>query len=150
MYLPDEGLYVEAMRARPGLFDEVLGERVLLAGPATLLALLGVTAQVINEYRAIEEARLIVADTRELQGRLATFAGHLSEVGKKLNTAVTGYNTAVGSWQSRLVPQVTKLANHAPGGAEISIPVAIEGTARRLSTDDEPRLSVVGGSSLDR
>ena len=147
MYLPDEGLYVEAMRARPELFDEVLDERVLLAGPATLLALIGVTAQVINEYRAIEEARLIVADTKELQGRLATFAGHLSEVGKKLNTVVNGYNAAVASWESRLVPQVSKLANHAPGGTETPTPLGVEGTARRLSTDDEPRLSVVGGSS---
>jgi DNA recombination protein RmuC len=143
MYLPDEGLYVEAMRARPGLFDEVRGEQVLLAGPATLLALIGVTAQVINEHRAIEEARLIVADARELQTRLGTFAKHLSDVGKKLNTAVKGYNIAVGSWESRLSPQVNKVVSHVPGGSEMAAPGPIE-TAIRQPTEDEARLKVVG------
>ncbi len=142
MYLPDEGLYVEAMRARPGLFDEVRSQQVLLAGPVTLLALLGVTAQVINEHRAVEDARLIVADATELQVRLVAFAERLADVGKKLNTAVKGYNTAVGSWESRLIPQVGRVVNHAPGGSEIPAPGLVE-TAIRQPTEVD-RLTVVG------
>ena len=144
MYLPDEGLYVEAMRARPQLWDEVLGEQVLLAGPATLLALLGVTAQVINEYRAVEAARQIVADTKELQTRLARFAKHLGDVGKKLNTAVNGYNAAVGSWESRLVPQVNKVAGHGTSGPEVPSAAAVETPVREMTNDEEPHLTVVG------
>lgn len=144
MYLPDEGLYVEAMRARPGLFDEVRRQGVLLAGPVTLLALLGVTAQAIGEHRALEEARLIVADTKELQVRLATFTRHLAEVGKKLNTVVKGYNSAVGSWESRLVPQVGKLADRAQGGAEPDRPSVVETAVRELPGDGEHRLTMAG------
>jgi DNA recombination protein RmuC len=144
MYLPDEGLYVEAMRARPQLFDEVRREQVLLAGPATLLALIGVTAQVINEHRAVEEARRIVADASELQNRLRIFATHLAAVGKKLNTAVAGYNTAVGSWESRLNPQVAKVVSHVPGGEEVPVPSVVETAVRQPVADDEQRLSVVG------
>ncbi len=144
MYLPDEGLYVEAMRARPQLWDEVLGEQVLLAGPATLLALLGVTAQVINEYRAVEAARQIVADTKELQTRLARFAKHLGDVGKKLNTAVNGYNSAVGSWESRLVPQVSKVAGYGTGGPEVPSAAAVETPVREMTNDEESHLTVVG------
>ena len=144
MYLPDEGLYVEAMRARPALFDEIRRQQVLLAGPATLLALIGVTAQVINEHRAVEEARRIVADATELQGRLRIFANHLADVGKKLNTAVKGYNTAVGSWESRLQPQVAKVASHVPGGDDIPVPVPVETAVREPVTDGEHRLTVAG------
>ena len=144
MYLPDEGLYVEAMRARPQLFDEVRREQVLLAGPATLLALIGVTAQVINEHRAVEEARLIVADATELQNRLRIFSTHLAAVGKKLNTAVAGYNTAVGSWESRLNPQVAKVVSHVPGGEEIAVPAPVETAVRQPVGDHEHRLTVVG------
>jgi DNA recombination protein RmuC len=144
MYLPDEGLYVEAMRSRPTLFEEVRREEVLLAGPATLLALLGITAQVVSEYRAVEEARLIVDDTRELQARLATFAKHLSGLGKKLNTAVKGYNDAVGSWESRLNPQVTKVVGRAPGGSEIPLPDRVDTAVREPVVDGDQRLSVVG------
>ncbi|MCH7846067.1 MAG: DNA recombination protein RmuC [Acidobacteria bacterium] len=144
MYVPEEGLYVEAMRARPGLFDEVRRQGVLLAGPVTLLALLGVTAQAIGEHRALEEARLIVADTKEFQVRLATFAKHLADVGKKLNTVVKGYNSAVGSWESRLVPQVDKLAARAPGGAEPDRPAVVETAVRELPVGGEHRLTTAG------
>lgn len=143
MYVPDEGLYVEAMRARPALFDEVCAERVLIAGPATLLALVGVTAQVINEYRAVEAARRIVEDTRELQRRLATFAKHLGGLGKKLHTAVKGYNEAVGSWESRLNPQIAKVVGHAPGGEDIVSPSVVEAPVREVIDPGEPRLTVV-------
>ena len=143
MYLPDEGLYVEAMRARPELFDQVRREQVLLAGPVTLLALLGATAQVINEYRAVEEARHIVSDTRELQDRLARFAKHLGDVGKKLNTAVNGYNTAIGSWERRLMPQVSRVASHGAGGADVPSPAPVETPVRMPAGDGEPHLSVV-------
>lgn len=144
MYLPDESLYVEAMRANPTLFGDVLGEQVLLAGPATLLALVGVTAQVINEYRAVEEARLIVADTRELHTRLAAFAKHLGAVGKKLNTAVKGYNAAVGSWETRLLPQVAKVAAHGTAGDAAPVPAAVETPVRHPTEDGEPSLTLVG------
>jgi DNA recombination protein RmuC len=144
MYLPDESLYVEAMRANPTLFSDVLGEHVLLAGPATLLALIGVAAQVINEYRAVEEARVIVADTRELHSRLATFARHLGDVGKKLNAAVKGYNTAVGSWETRLLPQVAKVAAHGATGDAPQAPAVVDTPVRQPPEDGEPSLTLVG------
>ena len=143
MYVPNEGLYVEAMRARPTLFDEVRSEGVLLAGPATLLALLGVTAQVIGEHRAIAEAREIVAETKELRARLATFAKHLCDVGKKLNTAAKSYNSAVGSWESRLEPQVRKVANRV-AGEDVPGPVPVETIAREVQQADEDRLLAAG------
>ena len=144
MYLPDEGLYVEAMRAKPDLFEAVRREQVLLAGPATLLALIGVTAQVINEHRAVEEARRIVADAAELQNRLRIFATHLADLGKKLNTAVKGYNTAIGSWENRLNPQVAKVTSHLSGGEEVPIPGPVETPVREPLDEGEQRLIVVG------
>ncbi|MEA2057763.1 MAG: DNA recombination protein RmuC [Actinomycetota bacterium] len=143
MYVPDEGLYVEAMRARPTLFDEIRHEGVLLAGPVTLLALLGVTAQVIGEHRAVAEAREIVAETKELHTRLAKFAKHLGDVGKKLNTAVNGYNSAVGSWEARLEPQARRVADHVLGG-EIPGPAPIDTIAREVSVGDEDQFLAAG------
>lgn len=143
MYLPNEGLYVEAMRVRPGLFDEVRAEGVLLAGPVTLLALLGVTAQVITEHRAVDAARRIVEDTGELRRRLARFGKHLDDVGKKLNTAVKGYNDAVGSWDSRLAPQVRRVVEHVPG-PEVPDPGRIDTVARTASATDDQQLQAVG------
>jgi DNA recombination protein RmuC len=116
---------------------------VLLAGPVTLLALLGVTAQVIGEHRAVAEAREIVAETKELHTRLAKFAKHLGDVGKKLNTAVNGYNSAVGSWEARLEPQARRVADHVLGG-EIPGPAPIDTIARDVSVGDEDQFLAAG------
>ena len=144
MYVPDEGLYVEAMRARPTLFDEVRREQVLLAGPATLLALLGVTAQLLGEFRAVSEAKEIVAEARELHGRLATFTKHLVDVGRRLDGAVKGYNQAVGSWDSRLMPKARRLAERTLD-EPIAPPAAIETSVRAIAIPEEgPPLTATG------
>ncbi|HHC07451.1 MAG TPA: DNA recombination protein RmuC [Actinobacteria bacterium] len=143
LYLPDEGLYVEAMRACPSLFDEVRGEHVLLAGPATLLALLGVTAQVLGEYRALREAQEIVADARELHDRLARFARYFAAMGKKLEAAVEGYNQAVGSWESRLVPQLRRLTERTMAD-EPPTPAVVETAVRAPVAAADPSLAEAG------
>ncbi len=143
MYVPDEGLYVEAMRSRPTLFEELRREQVLLAGPATLLALLGVTAQVIGEYRALREAQEIVADARELHVRLTRFAKHFGELGRKLDSAVKGYNQAVGSWESRLSPQARRLTERTMGEA-VPTPKVVETSVRQVVTTDDLPLSAAG------
>ena len=143
MYLPDEGLYVQAMRAEPELFDKVYRQGVLLAGPATLLAMLGVTAQVLFEYRAVDDAHEIVTHTKELLNRLGIFVKHFDDLGKKLNTTVKGYNQAVGSWANRLEPQVSRIAEYTPGEAIPAIE-QIEAAARELNSASVEPLSAIG------
>ncbi len=113
MYLPHEGMYVQAMEAMPDLYDTLLGMRVILAGPSTLLALLSAAGHVIAEQRIVSTAREIVDEAKELRSRLATFTTHLAKLGRGLGSAVTAYNSSVGSWTSRVGPQADKVAHHA-------------------------------------
>ncbi|MDF1597946.1 MAG: DNA recombination protein RmuC [Acidimicrobiia bacterium] len=130
MYLPHEGIYVAAMQANPDLFERLLAMRVLLAGPTTLMALLGAAAHVMIEQRTVVTARAIVDDARQLQQRLTTFMGHFETVGKRLGGAVEAYNSSVGSWTARVAPQAARLADHA-GAAELPAPSPIDSTPRR-------------------
>jgi DNA recombination protein RmuC len=142
MYFPHEGVYLAAMQANPDLFEQLLAMRVLLAGPASLMALLGTAAHVMVEHRTISVARDIVDDAKELQGRLTVFVRHFQDVGKKLEGAVTSYNSTIGSWSGRVAPQATKLAGHA-GLAELPAPPVVDATLRAVDLgdpDDEPRI----------
>lgn len=144
MYLPNEGAYVQAMQAIPDLYDKLLGMRIILAGPSTLLALLSAAGHVIAEHRVVTAARQIVDEAKELRSRLATFVGHLAKVGRGLNSAVTAYNSSVGSWTSRVVTQADKLADHA--GLQTLDPVEqIDAAPRILDPEPElPALHVAG------
>lgn len=63
------------------------------------------------QHRAVSDARQIVDQVRELRSRLGVFTGHLEKVGRGLKTASSAYNSAIGSWNSRLSPSVNRIAD---------------------------------------
>jgi len=137
LYLPHEAVFQAAMAADPGLFERLMAMRIVVAGPSTLLAVLRAAAQLLVEQRAVVEARLIVDDAKELHNRLGTFIGHFAKIGRSLETATGSYNQAVGSWTSRVTPQVGRLADRV-GAPAPKDPEAVDTTVRTM-----PDLAVV-------
>ena len=76
---------------------------MLLASPITLIALLTTVAYSWRQEALTENFREVAALGRELYDRLATFAGHLDDVRKRLDGAVQSYNQAAGSFESRVL-----------------------------------------------
>jgi len=138
LYLPHEAVFQAAMAADPELFGRLMAKRIVVAGPSTLLATLRIAAQLLVEQRAVTEARLIVDDARELHNRLGTFVGHFAKIGRSLETATGAFNQAVGSWTSRVTPQVVRLADHV-GVPAVKEPAEIDTAVRSV-----PELMSVG------
>lgn len=103
MFLPGETLFSTALQQDVRLIEYGLSQRVLLASPITLIALLTTVAHSWRQEALTENFREVAALGRELHDRLATFAGHLNEVRKKLDGAVQSYNQAAGSFESRVL-----------------------------------------------
>ncbi len=80
MYLPSEGLYAEAARI-PGLLDQLARERVFVAGPALLPAMLR-TVQIGHVSFALSEnasgVRDLLAATRDEMGKMEGLLAALS------------------------------------------------------------------------
>ncbi|HSO49106.1 MAG TPA: DNA recombination protein RmuC [Acidimicrobiia bacterium] len=140
MYLPSQAVYEAAASAHPELLDRLMTARVIIAGPSTLYALLLNVASLLTEFKALQQADQILDDARELHKRMATFAGHLQGVGVGLTGAVRAFNGAVGSWGSRVAPQLTRMSDQT-GRAEIDAPAVVEEAVREVP---EPALRVVG------
>jgi DNA recombination protein RmuC len=87
LFLPSEGLYAEAMR-RPGLADSIQREqRVVLAGPSTVAALLS-ALQMGFRTLAIERRSSEVWETLgSVKIEFGKYAGVLAKVKKKLGEA---------------------------------------------------------------
>jgi DNA recombination protein RmuC len=103
MFLPGETLFSTALQHDVRLIEYGLDQRVLLASPITLIALLTTIAHSWRQEALTENFREVAALGRELYERLATFSGHLNEVRKKLDGAVQSYNQAAGSFESRVL-----------------------------------------------
>jgi len=103
MFLPGETLFSTALQHDIRLIEYGLDQRVLLASPITLIALLTTIAHSWRQEALTENFREVAALGRELYERLATFSGHLNELRKKLDGAVQSYNQAAGSLESRVL-----------------------------------------------
>ncbi len=110
MYLPSQAVYEAAAAAHPEVIDRLLERRVVIAGPTTLFALLMNVASLMTEHRALQQADQILDEARELHRRMVVFVSHLGSVGSALARTVGAFNAAVGSWTSRVAPQLTRVS----------------------------------------
>lgn len=109
LFLPGETLFSAALQHDLTLIEHGLRQRVLLASPITLIALLTTVAHTWRQEALAENYREVARLGREFYERLAVFAGHLDEVRRKLDGAVQAYNEAAGSFESRVLVSARRL-----------------------------------------
>jgi DNA recombination protein RmuC len=138
-FLPNEACYVAALDRDPGLLQHGADRHVLVATPTTLLALLHATHYGWQQAAVERTAEEVAAAARELHKRCGTFAEHFSRIGRQLDSAVSAYNQAVGSFEGRVLPQLRRIEQlDAAHGEQVGSPVAIDTAPRRMREADPP------------
>ncbi len=137
MFLPGEMFYSAALETAPDLLAESVNERVILATPTTLIALLKAVAYGWKEEALAENARHISDLGRELHERLGTMGGHFAELGRRLEKAVESYNSAMSSLETRVLVTARKFTQLSAGGTEeITATEPIEKQPRALQAPE--------------
>lgn len=132
MYLASQAVYESAAAAHPEVVERLLEKRVMLAGPNSLFALILSVSALMTEHRAIQQADQTLDEVRELHRRMSVFVGHLRSVGSALGGTVDAFNKVVGSWTSRVAPQLTRVGE-LNGHEELAPPDPIDEMVRELS-----------------
>ena len=109
MFLPGETLFSTALQHDLTLIEHGLEQKVLLASPITLIALLTTVAHSWRHEALTENYREVARLGKEFYERLATFADRFDDVRKRLDGAVQAYNDAAGSFESRVLVSARRL-----------------------------------------
>jgi DNA recombination protein RmuC len=133
MFLPGDAYLAAAEEHDPELFSFAYERGVLLTTPRTIVVMLRTIRVAWQNENASEHAEAVLKVASELHDRLSTMADHLAKVGRGLDSAVSAYNKAVGSYGSRVLVSARRLEGLA---------------ATRSSLDDLPQLTEHASSEL--
>src|SRR5216683_6712186 len=145
LFIPGEAFLAPALEHDPGLLEYAMGRKVHIATPTTLVTMLR-TAQYAWQQAALSEnARAVFELGRELYDRIAGMGKHVDRLGRALTNAVSTYNQAVGSLESRVLVTARRLNQLGVVDGELEAPGLVEETTRALSA---PELAAESGPEL--
>ncbi len=109
LFLPAESLFSAALEGDPELILWAAEKRVLLATPASLIALLRSVAVSWQQYELSINNRQIGDAAKELFDRVQVFLSHFDRIRKGLSDASEAFNGAVSSYERRVRPAGDRL-----------------------------------------
>jgi len=123
LFLPGETFFSAALAKDPGLIEAGVDQKVLLATPTTLIALLRSVAYGWQQEKLNENAAAISKLGRETYDRIATLNQHFSKMGKGLESAVDSYNKGMASFDSRVLVSARKFKELGAGSSKEIDPI---------------------------
>jgi DNA recombination protein RmuC len=138
LFLPGESFFSAALESDPSLIEAGAAQRIVLATPTTLIALLRAVAYGWQQEGLARNAVEISRLGKELYKRLADLSTHWARLGKNLDRAVEAYNSATGSLESRVLVTARKFIELETGafGVEIEAAEPVDTRARALQAPE--------------
>jgi len=138
LFLPGEIFFSAALEQDPSLIEYGVDQKIIIATPTTLIALLKAVAYGWKQQSLAENAQRISELGTELYSRLISMSEHLAKLGSSLESAVKSYNNAIGSFETRVLVQARKFKElgASKGDREIESLIDIEVSPRQLRAEE--------------
>jgi DNA recombination protein RmuC len=122
LFMPAESLFSAALEADRELILWAAQRQIMLATPASLIALLRAVSVSWQQHAQTQNAREIAETAQELFNRVATFTGHFEKIRAGLDKAGAAYNDALGSYERMVRPSGEKLQKLGGGASTKELP----------------------------
>ncbi|MEQ9435101.1 DNA recombination protein RmuC [Hyphomonas sp.] len=131
MFIPGENFFAAALEHSPDLIEKAMSRQVIVTTPTTLIALARTVAHLWRQHHQNENAMAAAELGAELYGRMGVMLGHIEKLGKTLNGSVDHFNSALGSFDKRVLPTLRKFEDMeiAPPNKALPEPKQIENRA---------------------
>jgi DNA recombination protein RmuC len=150
LFLHGDCFLAPALEHDVELLEFASSQKVLLATPTSLIAMLKVIAYSWGEAKIEQHAQMIIDEARLWLDRCKIFSSHFCEIGKHLERGVRAYDKAVGSFETRLLASVRRLAASGLDVSELETPISLHLTPAPMQHEraeqQEPALASDEGS----
>jgi DNA recombination protein RmuC len=138
LFLPGETFYDAAREQDPSLIEAAVNERVIIATPMSLIALLRAIALGWRQERLARNADEISALGKVLYERLSTLGDHLIKLGRNLDKSVESYNASIGAIERNVLSTARKFRDLGAANGDQEIPeiAPLEHTTRMLQKEE--------------
>ena len=108
MFVPNDAFLEAAFQYDANLMDYAMQKNVIIATPATLMAILQTIEFGWRQTVIQDNAREVSELGKELYNRVNTFIGHIESIRGNINKLIENFNKAVGSIERKLLPQMRR------------------------------------------
>jgi DNA recombination protein RmuC len=137
LFLPGENFYSAALEQDPKLIEDGINQRVIIATPTTLIALLKAISYGWQQEQRAANADEVGKLGKDLYDRLRTFINYFADIGRNLDRALESYNKGVGSLEARVLVTARKFKERgALAGEEIETLEPVDKSSRLLNLDE--------------
>jgi len=109
MFLPGEVFFSAALEQDPSLIEQGVQQKVIVASPTTLIALLRAAYYGWQQTQLAENAQRISDLGKRIYDAIRVMSGHFEDVGDHLEKALKSYNKTVGSLERNVLPVARRM-----------------------------------------
>jgi len=136
MFIPGEGFVADAMKTDTALLDDAMKQRVLVASPMNLMALLLTVAKGWQSQKLAEHADQVAKLGSEMYERIGTVLDKMDKMGSGLRSTNAAFNEMIGSVETRLLVTLREFEKLGVAKGELRDVKHIEATPRVLNAPE--------------
>ena len=138
LFLPGDIFLNTAYEQDPTILEYAVSEKVFIATPTTLIALLTAISQGWRQNSLNKEAQNISNLGKELYDRLSIFSNYISNLGKNIKSTVSSYNDMVSSLEKRVFTTARKFNKlHSVSSSELQDMIPLDTTIKEISIEKD-------------
>ena len=134
LFMPGEHFLSAALDSDNELMEFSMAQRVVLATPMTLIALLRTIAYGWRQEALQDNVRQIATMGRELHKAVGSFASHMEDLGKKIGNTVECYNKSVNAMEKQVLSKARQLADSGTASEPLAELQQVERRVREITT----------------